>query len=58
MSIGYYVRKFPKGTSGVAVNRTKRDTVIVVDSKLTTRQGITEALPLLTDREIKEWLRL
>lgn len=58
MSIGYYVRPFPAGCSGVGVIRNDTHTVIVVDKALTARQGVKEALKLLTDEEIREWLDL
>lgn len=58
MSIGYYVRDFPTGCSGVGVVRSDLHTVIVVDTKLTARQGVLEALELLTDQEVREWLNL
>lgn len=56
MSIGYYVRKFPRGCSGVVVGREGEHTVIVADVDLAPREQVEEALRILTDKEIREWL--
>lgn len=59
MSVGYYVRTFPEGCGGgVGIARTNLHTVIVVDEKLSAREGVREALRMLTDEEVREWLDL